>query len=142
MKIPRINTLGYFGVFKKEVCPKPKPSLSNLKQDTVSFCASTAYYLKKYKTLPDEIKKVLSPKDAIDMFMDMEFIQRGLTKGRKIGQGNNSRVYENPWLKDYAILISHTPEKTTHVVYSRHDLGDSVWSDRDNDAIQLIKKAG
>ena len=142
MKIPPLNSLGRFVVPNRvnslnRMLP-PSPPLSN---DTVSFSASTAYYLKKYNTLPDEIKQILSPKDGIDMFKDMEMIQKGISEGRKIGQGNYSRVYKNPWLEDYYFLIVHDPKHVTQVVYSRYDLGDSVWADKDQ-SLQLIKKAG
>ena len=116
------------------------PPIPQLKHDTVSFSSSTAYYLKKYNTLPSEIKNILTPKDAIDMFKNMEMIQKGISKGTKVGQGNFSRVYENPWLNDYYFLIVQDPTQTTQVIYSRHELGDSVWSDK-NQLLQIIKKA-
>ena len=144
MKIPPLDVSYYFGIQRKKLAPKNQslpPTLPPLNHDTVSFSASTAYYLKKYNTLPDEIKKILSPQDAIDMFKDMEMVQKGITKRTKIGQGNDSRVYENPWLKDYYSLIVQNPQKTTQVIYSRHELGDSIWSDKDNNLIQIIKKA-
>ncbi|MBR3605819.1 MAG: hypothetical protein IKL52_07310 [Candidatus Gastranaerophilales bacterium] len=143
MKIPPILSLGTFMLQKNRnpVSGKLTP-LPPLQNDTISFSATISRYLKKYNTLPDEIKNVLSPKDAIDMFRDMEFIQRGVQKGRKIGQGNYSQVYENPWLEDYYILISQNPEKTTQIIYSRHELGNAIWSDKDNGLIQIIKKAG
>ena len=142
MKIPPILSLGTFSLQKnRNLVSDNKAPLSPLKQDTITFSATISRYLKKYNTLPDEIKSVLSPKDAIDMFRDMEFIQRGVQKGRKIGEGNYSKVYENPWLEDYYILISQDPHKTTQVVYSRHELGNAIWSDKDNGLIQIIKKA-
>ena len=78
------------------------------------------------------------PQD-IDMFKNMEFIQKGVTKGTKIGQGNGSIVFENPWLDDYHFLIVQDPKQISQVVYSRHSLGDSVWMDNDNGLIQIIK---
>ena len=143
MKIPPLSSLGRF-VVQNRMSSKYQqklPPTSPLSNDTVSFSASTAYYLKKYNTLPKEIKEVLNPKDAIDMFKDMERIQKGIMEGKKIGQGNHSRVYKNPWLEDYYFLIVHDPKKTTQVVYSRYELGDAVWSDKDQ-SLQLIKKAG
>ena len=142
MKIPPILSLGTFMLQKNNYpAANRQMTLQPLKNDTVSFSATISRYLKKYNTLPDEIKSVLSPKDAIDMFRDMEFIQRGIQKGKKIGEGNYSKVYENPWLEDYYILISQNPEKTTQVIYSRHELGNAIWSDKDNGLIQIIKKA-
>lgn len=141
MKIPPISALGRFvvqnqkGIYKKDI-NRPFPPLT---KDTISFSSSTTYYLKKYNTLPDEIKKILSPKDAIDMFRNIEFVQKGAIKGIKIGQGNYARVYENPWLKGYHSLIVQDPSKETQVIYSRYDLGDAVWSDDDNQLIQIIK---
>ena len=140
MKIPPLDVSGYFGIHKKTNGLKRKslpPTLPPYNPDTISFSASTAYYLKKYNTLPEEIKKILTPKDAIDMFKDMEMVQKGIVKRTKIGQGNSSRVYVNPWLKDYYSLIVQDPQKTTQVVYSRYNLGDSVWQDNDNDRFNL-----
>lgn len=142
MKIQPIKSLGRFIVQNKMrgskniERPFPQPS-----SDSVTFSASVAKYLKKYNTLPDEIKRILTPKDAIDMFQNMEFVQKGKIKGVKIGQGNYARVYENPWLDGYYSLIVHDPSKTTQVVYSRYDLGDAVWSDSENQLIQIIKKS-
>jgi len=145
MRIPPLDVSGYFGIpkkintLRKESIPPVLPPYS---PDTVSFSASTAYYLKKYNTLPEEIKKILTPKDAIDMFKDMELVQKGVVQRTKIGQGKDSRVYENPWLKDYYSLIVQNPQKTTQVIYSRHGISDSIWSDADNGLIQIVKKAG
>jgi len=113
-------------------------STNELKADTVSF-SSNAKYIKKYKTLPDEIKAILSPKDAIEMFKDMERIAQGKQKREKIGQGSNSKVFVTPWLEDYYVLILKEPKYTDETVYSKRYLGDSVWSDDENDKIQLIK---
>jgi len=140
MKIPPINALGRFVVQNLKKNSLNEPPLPPMKPDVVTFSASTAYYLKKYKTLPDEIKKVLNPKDAIDMFKNMEFVQKGSMKGTTIGQGRFSKVYENPWLEDYHFLVVKNPSDTTQVVYSRYNLGDSIWSDVDNgNLIQIIK---
>ena len=141
MKIPRISNLGYFGIQKglnQTIANPPRPLPTG--KDTVSFSSSIAYYLKKYNTLPDEIKKVLKPKDAIDMFKNLEEIQKGITKGETIGCGNSSKVYLNPWLKDYYSLITQDASKTTQVIYSKMGLGDAVWSD-DSNLIQIIQKA-
>ena len=139
MKIPPIYTLGRVVVQNSKRDSKISSPLSPSASDTVSFSASTAYYLKKYKTLPEEIKKILTPKDAIDMFKNMEMIQKGVQKGTKIGQGDFSSVFENPWLDNYHFLIVNNPKQTTQLVYSRHSLGDSVWMDKDNGLIQIIK---
>ena len=145
MKVPQINILGSFALQRaKQDTNQTSSALSMiepLKQDTVSF-SSTAKYLKKYNTLPEEIKKALKPKDAVDMFKNMEGIAGGYIKGEKIGQGNASRVYENPWLDDCYLLIlqkDSTPEK--HIVYSNAALGDAIWQDSDNNLIQIIRKA-
>ncbi len=111
-----------------------------LLKDTVSF-GSTAQYLKKYNTLPDEIKKNLSPKDAVVMFKDMERIAKGIDKGDKIGQGEDSAVYENPWLDGYYLLVLKEPTVRNPRVYSEISLGDSIWSDNNDSRIQLIKGA-
>lgn len=141
MKIPPIGNLGCFVVqnYKKGLNKKPAVSRSLSEKDVISFGTSTAYYLKKYKTLPEEIRNILSPKDAIDMFRNMESIQKGSIKGKKIGQGKNSTVFKNPWLEKYYFLIIDNPKESTQLVYSRYNLGDAIWSDKDNDLIQLIK---
>ena len=141
MKIPPILSLGTFMLQKNRNTASGKLTpLPPLQNDTISFSATISRYLKKYNTLPDEIKNVLSPKDAIDMFRDMEFIQRGIQKGRKIGEGNYSKVYENPWLEDYCVLIAKDDFPVKQVVYSRYELGDAIWVDSDNQLIQIIKK--
>ena len=139
MKIPPINALGRFVVQNSKMNSTISSPLPPSKPDTVSFSSSTAYYLKKYKTLPEEIKKILSPKDAIGMFKNMELIQTGRIKGVKIGQGKGSIVFENPWLDDYHLLIVNDPKQPTQLVYSRYSLGDSIWQDKDNTLIQIIK---
>ena len=139
MKVPQINCLGYFGVRN---CAKTKSvpnSITPLKCDTVSF-SSNAQYMRKYVTLPDEIKKILDPKDAIDMFKEMEFVALGISKGHKIGQGNFSRVYENPWLDGYDLLIAQDLNSDSQIIYSKHKLGNSVWADADNESIQIIER--
>ena len=142
MKIQPVNSLGRFVVQKQKRSsrnierPFPSPS-----QDIILFGMCVSRYFKKYSTLPDEIKKILSPKDAVDMFINIESIQKGLTKGVKVGQGNGVRVYENPWLKDYYFLIAKEPNIATQTVYSRYQLGNVVWGDSDNKFVQLIKKA-
>ena len=142
MRIPPIECLGHFVVQKNNKENNKKDLLiSPFRKDTVSFSSLNAYYLKKYKTLPDEIKKILTPKDAIDMFQNMEQIQKGMTEGIKIGQGDDSSVYENPWLDGYYIMIVQTPKKQIQTVYSRYPLGDSVWEDEKDNSIQIIKRA-
>ena len=119
---------------------KRNGKIEEINIDEVTF-TSIAYYLKKYNTLPDEIKEILSPKDAIVMFEDMEHIANGSLKGEKIGQGLYSKVYLNPWLEDYYILILDSPTNKDQYIYSKVPLGDSIWEDKDNQRIQLIKNA-
>ncbi|MBQ4646572.1 MAG: hypothetical protein IJB79_04415 [Candidatus Gastranaerophilales bacterium] len=141
MKIPPISALGRFVVQNQKKSSIKEPPFPPLQKDTISFSSSIAYYLKKYNTLPDEIKRILSPKDAIDMFRNMELVQKGALKGTKIGQGNHARVYENPWLEGYYSLIIQDPKQMSQVIYSRYGLGDSIWSDKDNELIQIIKSS-
>ena len=86
MKIPPILSLGTFMLQKNRntVSNKLTP-LPPLQKDTISFSATISRYLKKYNTLPDEIKSVLSPKDAIDMFKDMELVAKGVIKRNNLG---------------------------------------------------------
>ena len=144
MKVPRIGLFGDVRMpkFNKTVY---NPSLFKLQdplgKDTVSF-TSTAHYLKKYLTLPDEIKMVLSPEDAIDMFTDMEWLAQGKIKRGMVGEGKGSEVYKNPWLEDYYLLIlKDTGKKDTVTIYSGEKIGDAIWQDDDNLAIQILKKA-
>lgn len=142
MKIPPVNYLGHFVVRKNEKANYKKDlPFPPFEKDTISFTSSNAYYLKKYKTLPNEIKEILTPQDAIDMFKNMEQIQKGMTEGIEIGQGDDSIVYENPWLDGYYILIAQTPSKRIQTVYSRYPLGDSVWQDNKDESLQIIKRA-
>lgn len=144
MKVPRVGLYAGFAmpkvnktVYNPNVVSYPK----KLDKDTVSF-TSTAYYLKKYLTLPDEIKMVLSPEDAIDMFKDMEWLAEGKVKRKMVGEGKGSEVYKNPWLDDYYLLIlKDTGKKDTITVYSGEKIGDAIWQDKDNLAIQILKRA-
>lgn len=144
MRVPPIDTFGRFGVPKYSKNKKSNYNTSSMikpiRQDTVTF-GSTAQYLKKYVTLPDEIKRVLTPADAIDMFKDMEWLAQGRIKRSIIGEGNTTALYENPWLEDYYLLIVKNPDKDDEVVVCYNDkIGDSVWQDGDNQGIQLLRK--
>ena len=114
--------------------PYPEP------KDSVSF-TSTAQYLKKYATLPDDIKAILTPKDAIDMFKDMELVANGVVAREKVGQGNMSKVYKTPWLQNYYFVILRDNDIDEQTIYSKINLGDSVWQDRDDSRIQLLQGA-
>ncbi len=143
MRVPQISQFGLFGIqnnYSQKTAPKNFSKLNDPIGDTVSF-GSTAKYMKKYSTLPDEIKKVLDPKDAIDMFKDMERTAKGISTGRKLmGGGKTSAVYYNPWLKDYYLLVTDDNSKDIQLIYSRHTLGNSIWIDSDNHNIQLIER--
>ena len=144
MKVPRVGLLNGFTVPKinKTVyVPSMYKIPEPLGQDTVSF-TSTAQYLKKYLTLPDEIKMVLSPEDAVDMFKDMEWLAQGRIKRGMVGEGKGVEVYKNPWLEDYYLLIlKDTGKKDTITIYSGEKIGDAIWQDKDNRAIQILKRA-
>ncbi len=140
MRVPQIGNLGFFCMTKYKKNVSSQKILKN-QNDTLSF-SSNAKYLKKYSTLPDEIKNILSPKDAIDMFKDMEYVAQGKIKRDDIGRGTDSRVYDSPWLDDYCfIILSGKNDNDTKVVYSTYTLGDAVWSDKDDSHIQILKKA-
>ena len=144
MKVPRVGLFSGFTVPKlnKTVyIPKALKFPEPMETDTVSF-TSTAQYLKKYLTLPDEIKMVLTPEDAIDMFKDMEWLADGQIKRGMVGEGKGVEVYKNPWLEDYYLLIlKDTGKKDTITIYSGEKIGDAIWQDKDNRAIQLLRKA-
>ncbi len=150
MKVPPISSFGAFGMFG---ALKPGKNQENrmqgiksnfiqpLQQDTVSF-TSRARYIKKYVTLPDEIKKILTPEDAVDMFRDMEWLEHGAIQRGEIGEGKNSKVYKNPWLKDYYLLIlTNGEDDDTITIYSGAKLGNAIWQDSDNANIQILKRA-
>ena len=143
MRVPPIGTFGKFGAPKVSIKLPDKVStgfIKPIKQDTVSF-GSTAQYLKKYVTLPDEIKRVLSPEDAIDMFKDMDWLAKGKPQREALGESSACTLYENPWLDGYYLLVFKTPYTNGKVIiYSDEMCGDTVWQDRDNERIQLIKK--
>ena len=147
MRVPRIGCIytprvkknnNVIGHYKKLTDP-PVPEEENRK---MSFGASIAYYLKKYATLPPEIQKNLSPKDAIDMFKEMEYVANGNVKKRSIGQGTESKVYENPWLKGYYFIVLNNPKDAAlanETIYTtRNHIGDAVWRDNDDNRIQLL----
>jgi len=148
MRVPRIGSVytprvkknnNAVGHYKKLTDP---PTSSGSSEQKANFGASVAYYLKKYNTLPPEIKKNLSPKDAIDMFKDMEFVANGLTRGKRVGQGSKSSVYDNPWLKGYYFIVLDDPNDASlakETIYTKVDhIGDAVWCDRDDKRIQLL----
>ena len=143
MRIPPIGIFSTFGVLN---CNNMRENNKNdfikpLKSDTISF-SSNVRYIKKYNTLPDEIKKILNPKDAIDMFKDMEWVAKGVIKRGEIGEGENSKVYKNPWLEDYYLLVlDNDKDYDTITVYSGESIGNSIWQDADNKAIQILKRA-
>lgn len=143
MKVPPLRAFGNF-VQHKKILPAPpldyiKPQHQN---DTVSF-TSNARYFKKYSTLPDEIRAILSPQDAVDMFKDMELVAQGRIKREKIGQGANSQVYETPWLKDYYFIVlkDNEAQQPIQLIYSNKNLGNAVWQDKDGTGIQIIQSA-
>lgn len=145
MRVPPINTFGRFGVPKYI---KGKANIDTrsdndfikpIRNDTVSF-SSTAKYLKKYLTLPDEIKKVLSPTDAIDMFQSMDWIAQGKIKEEKLGEGETSSLYSNPWLNNYYLLILKYNDDDEILIYSGDNICNTVWKDSDNCRIQLLRK--
>ena len=141
MRVPPIDTFGRFGV-SKCIKNKTNESLGIIKpidRDTVSF-GSTAKYLKKYVTLPDEIKKVLTPADAIDMFKDMEWLAQGKIDREKLGENKNSAMYDNPWLDNYYFLVLRNPENGEVLIYTDNSTYDTVWQDNDNVGIKLLKK--
>jgi len=146
MRVPRIG-----GVYTPRVKKNGKlihnkkltdPPVTKDEDKKISFRASIAYYLKKYATLPPEIQRNLSPKDAIDMFKDMEYVANGVVKRRSIGQGTESRVYENPWLNGYYFIVLNSPKDAdllNETIYTRmNSLGDAVWRDSDDARIQLL----
>lgn len=140
MKVPPLRAFDSFVQHKKILGPPIKEPLSfKYQNDTVAF-SSTAKYFKKYSTLPDEIKSIISPQEAVNMFKDMELVAQGKVKRPKIGQGANSQVYETPWLKDYYFIIlkDDTPP-TTQLVYSDKNLGNAIWHDKDDSRIQIIQ---
>ena len=143
MKIPPIGSFGTFGVLRhKESRENSKTNfIKPLEKDTISF-GTNVRYIKKYVTLPEEIKKILNPQDAIDMFRDMEWVARGVIKRGEIGEGEHSKVYRNPWLEDYYLLIlDNNDNYDTITIYSGENIGDSIWQDEDNKSIQILKRA-
>ena len=136
---PRVRTNNVQGHYKKLIDP---PVVKNqIKQQTVNF-TSIAYYLKKYNTLPPEVQQNLSPKDAIDMFREMEYVANGVVKRKSVGQGPESSVYENPWLKGYYFIVLNNPDDANlenETVYTQmNHLGNAVWRDNDDARIQLL----
>ena len=140
--VPAIKKNGVVGQYKKLIDP---PVPTGAEKQKINFGTSIAYYLKKYVTLPPEIRKNLSPKDAIDMFREMEYVANGVVKVQSIGQGSESKVYENPWLDGYYFIVLNSPKdadlaKETIYTKKKH-IGDAVWRDNDDARIQLLTSA-
>ena len=147
MRVPRVGSVYTPVVSKKNAVKHFKkltdpPAPSQDKECKVGFGTSVAYYLKKYNTLPPDIQSNLSPKDAVDMFKDMEFVADGRIRGKRVGQGSKSSVYENPWLDGYYFIVLNNPDdvslKKETIYTSVEHLGDAVWCDKDDRRIQLI----
>lgn len=141
MRVPPTMTGGFFGIQKPYTkINATKDFMQTLKNDTVSF-SSTAKYLKQYVTMPEEIKKCLSAKDAVDMLKNMEYIADGKTKGDKIAQGRQVSIYHNPWLDDYYFMIADSCDDGTQIYYNRTNLGNLIWQNDKDKRIQLLKKS-
>lgn len=140
MRVPQANLFSSFSPMRKPLNIKTNVKPIQMKNDEVVF-GSTAGYIKKYKTLPDDIKQNLSPKEAMDMFQDMERVANGTSKRTMVGTGTYSNVYDTPWLKDYYLLILNDTNYPTHTIYSENPVGDAVWCDKDNPRIQIINKS-
>ena len=141
MRVPPMSTCGLFGVRKYTHSLKQKPQMIKpIEKDTVSFSSTEKYY-RLYITLPDEIKEVLSPREAINMFKNMELLADGLEKGKEIARGSDTDVYENPWLGNYYIMISRNLDDDTRIVYSQTNIGNLAWEDPKDKRIQLLKRS-
>ncbi|MBR2068275.1 MAG: hypothetical protein IJ877_00800 [Candidatus Gastranaerophilales bacterium] len=147
MRVPRIGGIYTPRVKRNNASEHYKklsdpPAPKDDAKSAVSFGTSVAYYLKKYATLPPEIQKTLTPKDAIDMFREMEYVANGVVKRKTIGQGAESKVYENPWLEGYHFIVLNNPNDaklSSETIYSKmNHIGDAVWCDGDDSRIQLL----
>lgn len=141
MRVPRLTATTSISVAKKsdKLTALNKAMIPPIKPDSLEF-TSTAGYLKKYAMLPDEIKKDLSPKDAIDMFQDFERIANGCAKGNKMGSGTHAQVFQIPCLENHCLLILNDTNYDKHTIFSNASLGSAVWCDKDNPRIQIIEK--
>lgn len=140
MRVPPLFAFGAGYCNKKA---KLNPNRGYLKPqgfDTVAF-SSIASYLRRYVTLPDEIKEQLPPKEGVDMLKYIDLVAARNGKYKNIGQGNYSKLYKNPWLKDYDLLILSDTNYDTQIIYSNERLGNSVWKDVNDSRIQLVKRA-
>ena len=141
MKVPPIGTFGTFGVLKQRKTNQKSNFIEPLKNDTVSF-TSNAKYIKMYATLPDEIKKILSPQDAIDMFKNMEWIANGVVKGKEVGEGEYSKVYKSPWFPVYFILILFSVNDDDKItIFSGENVVDSIWQSDTDWRLQILKRS-
>lgn len=141
MRIPRLTVAANVALAKTsdDFKASNKNMIPPLKPDRIEF-TSTAGYLKKYVMLPDEIKKDLSPSDAIDMFKEFDRIANGNSKGNKVGTGTHAQVFQIPCLEDYYLLILTDTNYDKHTIFSNASLGSAVWCDKDNPRIQIIEK--
>ena len=140
-----MSSCGLFGVHRNTNSLKQtKPQMIKpIQNDTVSFSSyEKSKYYRLYTTLPDEVKETINPRDFIDMLQNMEFIANGKLEGLKIASAENADVYENPWSNKYYIMIVNDTDDDTRVTYTKTNIGDLIWTDREDNRIQLIKRAG
>ena len=140
MKVPPIIGVNYRTISAQKNTKTSRNSIllpPQIPPDTLHFSSNAKYY-KKYATLPDDIKEILRPQDAIDMFKDMELVASGKVKREKIGQGKSSNVYRTPWLDNYYFVVLSDADLNSQIIYSKSYIGDAVWQDNDNACIQLL----
>lgn len=142
MRVPPMSNCGLFGVRRCTHSLKQNPQMIKpIENDKVTF-SSQIKYLKLYNTLPEEIKQVLSPQDAVYMFQSMEDMADGWMKAQEVAKGGNTDVYENPWLPNYYIMVTKDNGDGTSVVYTETNIGSRIWQDPKDARFGLLKKAG
>lgn len=138
MHVPPISFLGYFGTRKNNNVKAQSysnlvPNLIKPIGDTVSF-KGISKEMRQYASLPEEIQKIISPRDAIAMFKDMSY------EAEKARNQDNSFV-PNPYLNGYYVYFSHNKDNTKKASQLSQQGYDCVWNDPEGNNYSLYKKS-
>lgn len=153
MKVPPIGVFRNFGVVSNATNISSRSQcltsmIEPLEKDTLSF-SSKAKYIRKYNSLPDEIKSYLPVSDAEEVFMYMENVAKAVDRKNRNKPKEN---LETP-VRAYAItgkqagvngcqwyfIVAPTPNSESQMVKSPVELSDSIWADPDDTRIQIMR---
>ena len=153
MKVPPIGVFRNFGVVSNTNNTSRSQCLTKmiepLEHDTLSF-SSKARYIRKYNSLPDEIKDYLPVSDAEEVFTYMENVAKTIDK---INKNKSKEDLEESPVRAYAItgkqaplgdcqwyfIVAPIPNSESQKVKSPVELSDSIWADPDDTRIQIMR---